>query len=399
MVDRKPLVSVILCVRNGMPYVKETLQSIFSLSYPNYEIIVQDGASTDGTLEYLHSLPKAANLSIVSEADSGIGQGFNRALKRCKGELIGSVDADNRLCADALESVIEAFDKQPEAAAIYGEHDHIDIDGQQIGSWRPPAFDLLAFLDGSLVPPFASSFFSRRICGERLFFDETFPTVADFDLWLRIAHLPIVRIEKTICEVRVGKMSSTWNPQSYEKHLKYKVLALRRYLDGEGRSHAVEALFERARAGLHLWAVDSMGVIGGPQELIDKYFEGVAEVDVRSDRFRNIVKRTNPKLPPSAQELSMKLFECGVNYLDGGQPDQALVYFSLLHSSGFQIPNLEELLSLSEKHARETEIALRDKLLNNLQVTANELQAALDEVSTREKTPLRLSRLLKSRDT
>src|SRR5438093_1266207 len=113
-----PLVSIILCVRNGMPYVRDALESVRALSYSNYELIVQDGASTDGTLEYLKRLKGFRRLSVVSEPDSGIGQGFNRALQRCHGEIVGSVDADNRLQSDALEHVVAKFAQSPNTSVV-----------------------------------------------------------------------------------------------------------------------------------------------------------------------------------------------------------------------------------------------------------------------------------------
>jgi len=73
-----------------------------------------------------------------------------------------------------------------------------------IHSWNPPEFDLLGLMEGAVVPPFATSFFSRQACGDELRFDEEFRTVADFELWLRLAHLPIVRIFDVLADVRVG---------------------------------------------------------------------------------------------------------------------------------------------------------------------------------------------------
>ena len=66
-----PLVSIILCVRNGMPHVRHAVESVRSLTYSNYELVVQDGASTDGTLEYLRSVEGLPAMSIASAAAIG----------------------------------------------------------------------------------------------------------------------------------------------------------------------------------------------------------------------------------------------------------------------------------------------------------------------------------------
>src|ERR1700676_107501 len=157
-----PLVSIILCVRNGLPHVRDAVESVRSLTYPHYELIVQDGASTDGTLEYLRSVDGLPAMAIVSEPDTGIGQGFNLALRRSNGDIVGSVDADNVLRHDALDIVVRRFGEHPDAAVIYGACDMIDADRKFLHSWTPPEFDLLGLMEGAVVPPFATSFFSRE---------------------------------------------------------------------------------------------------------------------------------------------------------------------------------------------------------------------------------------------
>src|SRR5262249_1252330 len=150
------------------PHVKDAVESVKSLSYSNYELVVQDGASTDGTLEYLRQINGLPACSIVSQPDTGIGQGFNRAIGRCKGDIVGSVDADNLLRKDALDIVVRRFDENPHAAVIYGACDMVDEERRFIHSWTPPEFDLLGLIEGAVVPPFATSFFSRRACGDEL---------------------------------------------------------------------------------------------------------------------------------------------------------------------------------------------------------------------------------------
>src|SRR5262249_16327304 len=162
---------------------------------------------------------------------------------------------------------------------------------------------LLGLMEGAVVPPFATSFFSRARCGAELCFDEDYRTVADFDLWLRLSHLSIVRVLDVLADVRVGEQSSTWNADNYDNHTGFKLRALRKLLSGQGREQLVEKLFERAEAGLYLWAVDSMAVIGGGQERIDRYFAQATKADLRSERFRDVLSRARPHLPESDPTL------------------------------------------------------------------------------------------------
>jgi glycosyltransferase involved in cell wall biosynthesis len=372
-----PLVSIILCVRNGLPHVKDAIESVRSLSYPNYEVVVQDGASTDGTLEYLHTVEGLSRLSIVSEPDTGIGQGFNRAVRRCKGDIVGSVDADNVLRREALDIVVRRFEQHPYAAVIYGACDMVDADRKFLHSWIPPEFDLLGLMEGAVVPPFATSFFSRQGCGEDLCFDEEFRTVADFELWLRLAHRPVIRVLDVLVDVRVGEHSSTWNSANYENQVLYKIRALKKLLASPARDHVLEKLYERAEAGIYLWAVDSMAVIDGGQDNVDRYFEKATKTDLRSERFRDILAGARPRLPGSDPALGRRLLECGIEYLQRCRPDTALAYFEFLQASGCELPELPDWLARGKKDQWEAQT--QTEVANHLQAEVNRRDRLLVE--------------------
>src|SRR5512135_1416026 len=191
-----PLFSVVMCVKNGMPYLPEALRSVAAQTYRNFELVIQDGGSTDGTLDVLRSVTGIPNLHVKSEPDAGQGQGYNRALARCTGEIIGTIDADNLLAPDALEAMASLFAERPDVAAMYGGTNLIDAQGRLADVFIPAPFDLMRMLRCELVPPFAASFFSRRVCGALLRFDDDMATCPDFDLWLRLGHLPILMVPR-----------------------------------------------------------------------------------------------------------------------------------------------------------------------------------------------------------
>jgi len=367
VMSHKPFFSVILCVRNGMPYLQDAVQSILSLDYSNYEVVMQDGASADGSLEFLRQFEHRPGWSLVSMPDSGVGQGFNRAAQRCRGDIIASVDADNLIYPKAFKLVAEAYGDSPGAAVIYGSMGMIDARGAVLHEWVPRAFDLLGLMDGTVVPPLATSFFSRSGCGDEFRFDETMATVPDFDLWLRLSSKPIVRMasNELLAAIRVGDMSSTSNEAMYEKIIALKVEALRRFLDGPSRDRAVEALFDRCRAGLYLWAVDSMGVIGAGQGNTDRYFRDALDTDIGSERFREIVRRTKPSLRLPTPELVAEIYSEGIARLRELKFEDAIVYFELLQRSGCESTRMGELIDDAIVHTKDFEIARLHELLTD----------------------------------
>ncbi len=374
-----PFISIILCVRNGMPYVKDAVESLLEVDYPSYEVIVQDGASTDGTYEYLRQFESRDNWSLVSEADSGIGQGFNRAAQRCRGDLVGSIDADNRFYPNVLHMAVEGSRRSPNAAAVYGVCGMIDGNGEFVQTWIPPRFDLLGLVDGSVVPPFASSFFNRAICGDELRFDESMPIVPDFDLWLRLSRWPIVRVDQRepFVDVRIGAMSSTWRPNSYERQCELKVKAVERFLSTSSGDRLRSAWAHRAEADLYLWGVESLANIGAPQADIDRYFAKAAGVDVRSDRFRTVIARAKPSLRNAPPERVDELLEEGLARVRHGRYDDALLYFELLMRSNAGVANLAELAVHAKEMSTAVQIAKRDELILQCQQEINKRDEAL----------------------
>jgi len=354
-----------------MPYLERAIQSILAQTYEPYEVVVQDGASTDGTLDYLNSFVGRPSWSIVSAPDGGIGQAFNRAVLRCRGAIVCSVDADNELRPRALETAAAVFSERPELAVVYGGCTMMDSERKVLHDWMPPEFDLLGLIDGSVVPPFATSFFSKRVCGEELRFDEQMPTVPDFDLWLRLAHLPIVRTFELLANVGVGPQSSTWTPAAYEGQSQHKIAALIRYLEGRGRGPVMAAVRRRGVAGIHLWAADSLHYIGADASLVDRHFEAALDGDLQSERFQRVVTAARPGRPAALADQIERLVQLGLQCLHGSRPEAALVYFRLIRQWGEGDANLDERIAGAERLVKEQARIRADE-------TVRELQAEID---------------------
>ena len=192
LLRRKPRFSIVLFTKNGMPFVREAIASLEAQSFDDYELVIQDAASTDGTAEFLSQV-RLSNVQMLSEPDSGLGDAYNRAFPRCRGEIIGTLDADNLMLPNALKAVDALFREHRTAVAIYGAVKMIDETGQQVGLFVPEAFDKHALMRCALVPPFSTSFFHRQRCGPELRGDASLTAAQDFELWLRLSDREIVR--------------------------------------------------------------------------------------------------------------------------------------------------------------------------------------------------------------
>ena len=245
-----------------MPYVREAIASLERQTHRDFEVIVQDAESTDGTAEFLSALP-LERLDVVVEPDEGIGDAFNRAFARCSGTIITTLDADNLLEPDALGRAVEFFDDQPDSAAMYGAARMVGEEGLSAGVFVPAEFEVHTVMRCELVPPFAQSFFSPRICGSELRFDPQLKTCADYDLWLRLSHLPIRRTEGVFGTVRQSQKSMSRGAGNYEQFCADKLGALDRHVV---RHPEFASERDQAAAGIYCWAAESLLALEGPGE-------------------------------------------------------------------------------------------------------------------------------------
>jgi glycosyltransferase involved in cell wall biosynthesis len=102
MSDRIPLVSVVIPVRNGMPFLKDAVRSIVQQSFSPIEIIVVDDGSTDGSAEWLRSC-SYRNVKLISREGVGACAARNAGLAASAGQLIQFVDADDLLHPNKID--------------------------------------------------------------------------------------------------------------------------------------------------------------------------------------------------------------------------------------------------------------------------------------------------------
>ncbi|HVY12363.1 MAG TPA: glycosyltransferase, partial [Alphaproteobacteria bacterium] len=173
-----PAISVILSVKNGMPHLKSAIEGLLSQTYRNFNLVVQDGVSCDGSLEYLRGLDAFFPIDIVSEVDGNMTIGYARAMRRATGDLVVAAACDEVLDADALETYVQWYKEHPEAVFIYGGSRIVTdspSQGRQSQLYQPPEFNFADYLYRRMCPTMAGAF-NRRLLGENLRLDESMKT-------------------------------------------------------------------------------------------------------------------------------------------------------------------------------------------------------------------------------
>lgn len=281
---RGPRFSIVMFTKNGMPYVRDAVASLEAQPFEDYELVVQDAASTDGTYEFFRDL-RLPNVQVVSEPDTGLGDAYNRAFPRCSGEIVGTLDADNLILPDALETVDKLFRAHRRAVAIYGAVTMIDATGVEVGSFVPAEFDQRALMRCELVPPMSTTYFHRRRCGQTLRGDASLKTAQDFDLFLRLAGRRIVRTTAFLGATRLSHKSMTRNAENYELFCSEKIAALERFTDDRP---SLEPERDPAVAGIYCWAAESLLDIEGPGPRFESFVERATTLSPNDSRVRRL---------------------------------------------------------------------------------------------------------------
>lgn len=104
-----PKISIVTICYNSAAVIGDALESVVNQNYPNFELIVIDGGSTDGTLDIIRKYKEHIAI-LVSEKDKGISDAFNKGIFRATGELIGILNSDDVMLPGALTAIAEAYD-------------------------------------------------------------------------------------------------------------------------------------------------------------------------------------------------------------------------------------------------------------------------------------------------
>lgn len=292
---------MIMTVKNGMPYLSHALESVAQQNFSDFELVIQDGESTDGSLEMFQRYcldPRLnKNAILVSESDQSLADAKLRAMKRCRGEIIGSIDADNLLELDCLSLVADFFKANPSIAALYGAQRMIDERGTEVSRFTPAQFDVLNVLECELVPPFGASFFRSSLVGDKIHPAPDLLYCADFELWLNIAELQVHRTDRVLGASRISSNSITCRPQSYEQMCLDKITAIERYFGRLPDLCVLKSLRQHCIAGVYCWAAESVKFhFPTPNEEENqlyflKFLKAALEVHPNSTRALELVKR------------------------------------------------------------------------------------------------------------
>lgn len=210
-----PKVSVIIPTYNCAKYLRDTVESVLSQSFQDFEIIIVDDGSTDNTKETISKLGNDQRIIYISQENKGQACARNTGLKMAKGDYIALLDADDKWLPNRLEEAVAALDNHPDVGLVHAHSLRITEDNKPIETIkRDPRF-----LSGSLF----ETIFLRQThisCPTATFRRECLDTVGlmdenrtclgneDREYWLRVSQrYPVLFIDKVLAHYRVRENS------------------------------------------------------------------------------------------------------------------------------------------------------------------------------------------------
>ncbi|MGH7084560.1 MAG: glycosyltransferase, partial [Acetobacteraceae bacterium] len=241
-----PKVSVALPVRNGLPHLAEAVEALRRQTFRDFELVVQDALSTDGSVDYLRRAGLPFPVRLVSERDGSLVAGYNRAVRRCTGDLVVAAACDEVLDDDALEQYVSWYDENPSALYIYGGSRILEPSGT-LREFQPKDFRLIDYVRHQTCPTTAGAF-NRGLLGREFYFDESLKTVPDFEFFTRVAlrfgEGRILCKRAITMTARGDETSTSFRPSAFGQFAHDKRIVIDRLTKGRLR----RALLERLRS-------------------------------------------------------------------------------------------------------------------------------------------------------
>jgi glycosyltransferase involved in cell wall biosynthesis len=214
-----PAVSVIIPAYNAEHFLQETIESVLKQTYTDFEVIIVDDGSTDGTADKAKSYLHDPRVHYIYQENKGVCAARNKGIRSTKSELIAFVDADDVWLQEKLEKQVPLFEDN-NVGLVYCMIEHIDENDNVLPhlSWPHPrgaTYKDLLYINW-IVGSGSSVIIRKDVFDKVGFFDEGLKGLEDMDMWIRILHgykssyvdSVLVKIRRHIKSRQAQKMAS-----------------------------------------------------------------------------------------------------------------------------------------------------------------------------------------------
>ena len=213
--EATPAISVLMSVKDGLPHLEQAAASILAQTFSDFEFVIANNASTDGSREYLEQLADREPRIVLlhNERDLGHSGGLNRGLAACRGTWIARMDADDVAMPGRLEKQFAFVSENADVAATSCTAWYVDASGHRAGHTVCDVSTREEFryfrehnLPIGILHP--GAFIRREVLVNLGGYRGEFDPANDIDLWCRISdnHLILV-LPELLMEYRIHNSS------------------------------------------------------------------------------------------------------------------------------------------------------------------------------------------------
>jgi glycosyltransferase involved in cell wall biosynthesis len=262
------LVSVVLPTFNRLRFLRPTVESVYSQTFADWQLIIADDGSDLETRQYLESLAHHPRVQVVWLTHSGRPSIVrNAALLRAAGEYVAFLDSDDLWAAQKLQRQIETLRARANCRWCYTGFVRVDESGnplpeERLRHWVPYEGNIFEqVVTGSAAIRTPSVLATRELLAQAGGFDEALLSAEDYDLWMRLAlYSEVAIVDEPLVHVRFHDENHTRDWQSAYLGRDRSLSRRQQLLDSRQRSLLRE---ERMKNALQLAATHAeLGATG-----------------------------------------------------------------------------------------------------------------------------------------
>ena len=221
-------ISIVTTCYNSEKTIEETLQSVLSQNYDNYEHIIVDGASKDSTMDIVRKYESKYNgkLKYISEPDKGIFDAMNKGIQMATGDVIGLLNSDDKYANETILSKIASTIAKNNCDGIHGNLLFMDAETmtKPQRKWITKSTNIKT---GNLTAH-PTLYLKKEVYDKLGLYNLKYPIVSDYDFMVRLLldkDINLVHINEYLIHMRIGG-TSTSGLKGYYNNLKesYNIL-------------------------------------------------------------------------------------------------------------------------------------------------------------------------------
>lgn len=221
-----PLVSIIMPAFNSENTISQSIESVLNQTYQNWELIVVDDGSEDGTRDLLNRF-QDQRIHIRTQTNQGISAARNKAIEHAQGDFIAFLDADDYWLPVKLEKQVAAITaKEAGSGLIHSNYREFN----ERGEYAPKPHKHIPkdrfsgeVYNDLIIHDFVATstvMLDKRVLSQSGWFDTSLKAGVDWDLWIRVArHTRFAYLDETLAYYRLNPRGVSKNYMSYEKEL------------------------------------------------------------------------------------------------------------------------------------------------------------------------------------